>query len=63
MQRDQVFTHMKASPTVTNPEKEKLDEIHKRADQKKMTFGDLQILKDLKDRLEKEEKDQMEKEE
>lgn len=55
MQRDQVFTHMKSSPAVTNPEKEKLDEIHKRADQKKMTFGDLQILKDLKDRMEKEE--------
>jgi len=51
MQRDEVFTHMKSSPVVTNREKEKLDEIHKRAEQKKMTFGDLQILKDLKDRM------------
>jgi len=55
MQREQVFDHFKSSPVVTNPEKEKLNEIHKRADQKKMTFGDLQVLQDLKQRMEKEE--------
>ena len=56
MQRDEVFTHIKSHPAVSEQEKPRIEEIHKHADQKKMTFGDIQVLKDLKERMEKEEK-------
>lgn len=55
MQRDQVFTHFKESPVLNPEEKEKVEVIKKQADKKKMTFGDLDVLQQLKAKMEAEE--------
>jgi hypothetical protein len=56
MRRDQVFTHFKESPKLNDTEKEEVKEIQKHADKKKMTFADLGVLQQLKEKLEAEEK-------
>jgi len=55
MKRDQVFTHFKESPVLNPEEKEKVEVIKKQADKKKMTFGDLEVLQQLKAKMEAEE--------
>lgn len=55
MRRDQVFTHFKESPKLDDQEKAEVKEIEKKADKKKMTFGDLEVLQQLKAKLEAEE--------
>jgi hypothetical protein len=56
MKRDQVFTHFKESPKLDDAEKEEVEGIRKKVDKKKMTFADLGILQQLKEKLETEEK-------
>jgi len=58
MQRDQVFTHFKESPVLDGEEKKEVETIQKHADKKKMTFGDLEVLQQLKAKMEAEEEKQ-----
>lgn len=59
--RDQVFNTFKESPVIDEEEKKKVEVIKKKADQKKMTLGDLGVLQALKEKMEKEEADGLEK--
>ena len=59
--RDQVFDTFKESPVIDEEEKKKVEVIKKKADQKKMTLGDLGVLQALKEKMEKEEADGLEK--
>ena len=61
MRRDQVFTHFKESPSLDNEEKKEVESIQKRADKRKATFGDLEVLQNLKAKMEAEEKEKEEK--
>lgn len=56
MQRDEAFKPMFESPAIDDEAKEKLKEIKKRVDKDKKitTFGDLQVLQDLKKKMEQE---------
>jgi hypothetical protein len=55
MRRDEVFTHFKESPTLDSEEKEKVEKIQKVVEKKKViTFGDLEVLQQLKAKMEKE---------
>ncbi len=55
MRRDQVFTHFKESPKLDSIEKEEVKQIEKKAEKKKMTFADLGVLQQLKEKMEAEE--------
>lgn len=54
MRRDEVFNHFSENPKLDDVEKEQVKEIKKRVDKKKgiTTFGDLQVLQDLKKKME-----------
>jgi hypothetical protein len=61
MRRDQVFTHFKESLKLNDMEKAEVEKIEKKAEKKKMTFADLGVLQELKEKLEIEEKEAQEK--
>lgn len=63
MRRDQVFTHFKESPSLEPEEKKEVETIQKRADKRKATFGDLEVLQNLKAKMEAEEKEKENEEE
>lgn len=52
--RSEVFSQFKETPSLNNGEKQNISEIEKRANKKKMTFGDLEVLQELKKKMEKE---------
>jgi len=53
MKRDQLFSSFKENPALNKEEVKKVDEIHKRVDRKKVaTFGDLEVLQNLKAKME-----------
>lgn len=56
MRRDTVFSAFKESPAFNDEEKKKIDDIKKQADKKKMTFADLDVLQQLKAKMEAEQK-------
>lgn len=56
MQRNQVFNHFTKSDHLDNQEKQKVKEIKKRVDKKKVaTLGDLDVLQQLKEKMEQNE--------
>ena len=54
MQRDQIFDRFDESPAIDDEDKAKVKEIKKKVnkDRKITTFGDLQALQDLKQKME-----------
>ena len=56
MQRDKVFEQFTKNPALNEEEKDKVKEIKKRVDKKRKvtTFGDLEILQKIKEKMEKE---------
>ncbi len=56
MQRSQLFDYYYNSEKINNEEKNQVKEIHHKIEKKKVvTFGDLQVLKDLKKKLEEDD--------
>jgi len=51
MRRDQIFNSFKENPVLDKQEKEKVEEIKYRADKRKATFGDLEVLQKLKEKM------------
>ena len=56
-------TRFKESPSLEPEEKKEVETIQKRADKRKTTFGDLEVLQNLKAKMEAEEKEKENEEE
>lgn len=57
MKRSEVFNHFKENPLLDREEKEKVEQIQKNIEKKKVvTFGDLEVLQKLKAKMEAESK-------
>lgn len=56
MRRDQVFTHFKESPSLNENDKKEAQEIQKKIEKKKVTFGDLEVLQNLRAKMEEDQK-------
>ena len=56
MRRNEVFSNFRESPSLDPEEKNEVKSIEKRAEKKKCTLGDLEVLQNLKAKMEAEEK-------
>lgn len=55
MQRDQIFSHFRESPALDQEDKKEVEVIEKKAAKRKATFGDIEVLQQLKAKMEAEQ--------